>query len=337
MKMFLFIALISIGVARGQSPVVTAFPSLRIPASSRGLGMGDVGIASSVENQSLYYNASKIAFTHNFHQVSVSYTPWMRAISHDTRFIALDYVGNLSNSSALGLSVNYLQLGTIETRDNNGATIAAYPAREYNVGCSYALQIGANASLGLGFKFLGENIFTDLPRSVYSVCGDISYYQYAELGEGGRRVEWGAMLSSLGPKINVGGGQDKSSLPTNFGIGVTYTSLDEEGGNAFTVSADINKLLVPKIIGGLSDLRISAGVEYGFYNEFFLRGGMSLENQWKGNRKFCSLGVGYKGLILDQSWGIDFHYLVPFGTLTAVSPFQNCFGFTLKMNLGNFQ
>src|SRR6202008_4602439 len=99
--------------------VVTAFPSLRIPASSRGLGMGDGGIASSVDNQSLFYNASKSAFTQNFHQVSVSYTPWMAGVSHDTRFINLNYLGNVSNTSAIGVSLNYLNLGRIETRDNN--------------------------------------------------------------------------------------------------------------------------------------------------------------------------------------------------------------------------
>ncbi|MEO8172548.1 MAG: PorV/PorQ family protein [Sediminibacterium sp.] len=337
-KLFTFF-LFCCGAAKAQSPepVVTAFSSLRIPASSRGLSMGDAGIASAVENQSLYYNASKTAFTQNFHQVSVSYTPWLTAVSKDTRFIALHYLGNISNTSAIGVGINYLNLGSIETRDNNGATIAAYHSREFNIGLSYALQFGSNASLGLAFKFLGQNIFSDVPKNIYSVCGDISYYQFADLGDAGGRIEWGAVVSNLGPKVNVPGMQAKTPLPFTLGLGIGYKMAEGEGDNSFSVCADLNKLLVPEIIGELRDIRISTGIEYGYVGEFFLRGGVSLENQLRGNRKFFSLGIGYKGFVLDQSWGIDFHYIVPFGTLAAVSPFQNSCGFTLKMNLGNFQ
>jgi hypothetical protein len=57
----------------------------------------------------------------------------------------------------------------------------------------------------------------------------------------------------------------------------------------------------------------------------------------KGNRKFFSLGAGYKGFVSDQSWGFDIHWLVPFGTATVASPFQNAYGITLSLNLGSFQ
>jgi hypothetical protein len=84
-------------------------------------------------------------------------------------------------------------------------------------------------------------------------------------------------------------------------------------------------------------LRVNSGIEYGYLGEFFLRGGVSVENKNRGNRTFFGLGVGYKGFVLDQSWGIDFHYLVPFGMVAAVSPFSNSFGFSLRVNFGNFQ
>jgi hypothetical protein len=346
----LFLILLPFAVV-AQSPVITAFPSLQVPGSSRGLAMGNTGVASSQENQQLYYNAAKSAFLQNFHQVSVSYTPWMRAVSSDTRFLSLSYAGNVFNTSALGLTVNYLDLGTIAMRDNNGATLTSNKSREYNVGASYALQLNERASVGVALRLLGQNAFDNGPRNVMSVCGDVSYYQFVELGDVNRRIEWGATFSNVGPKISYG--VSKTPLPMNLGVGVGYSAMDEEG-SVFSVGLDLNKLLVPASTAGdkgilagmvasfgesaqLGLLRINSGIEYGYLGEFFLRGGVSLENKNRGNRTFFGLGVGYKGFVMDQSWGIDFHYLVPFGIVSAVSPFSNSFGFSLRVNFGNFK
>ncbi len=309
-------------------PVVTAFPSLKIPASSRGLGMGDAGIASAEANQQLYYNQAKTVFTQNFHQASVTYMPWLTGVSNDTRFMNVNYLANISNSSAMGISLNYLSLGNIATRDDNGATLSNYQPNEYNLMGSYALQIADKASLGLAFRFMGQNT---RPKNLYGVSGDISYYQYAELGDASKRLEWGAVASNLGPKVSVA--NSSVSLPANVGIGVGFKSMDANSNDSYSFSLDANRLIAED----WKAVRITAGAEYGFAGQFFIRGGVSLENKFKGDRKFFSLGAGYKGLISDQSWGLDIHYLIPFGTVAAISPFQNSYGFTLSLSFGNFQ
>lgn len=314
----------------------TAFPSLQIPSSSRGLAMGNTGIASATENQQLFYNVAKTAFLQNFHQASASYIPWMRAVSTDTRLLSLNYTGNVFNTSAIGLQVNYLDLGTITTRDNNGATLAEYKMREYNIGTSYALQLNERASLGVGLKLLGQTAFGEGPRNVFSFCGDVSYYQYVPLGDANRKIEWGVTVSNLGPKIAYSSSAFKTSLPLNVGVGVGYSDTDESG-SVFSAGMDLNRSFVAyDSTVGKRLPRLNFGVEYGYANEFFVRGGLSFESKNVGNRTFFGLGVGYKGYVMDQSWGIDVHYLVPFGSVAAVSPFQNSYGFTLKVNLGNF-
>lgn len=320
-------------LVHGQSPapVVTAFPSLAIPASSRGLSMGDGGIASSEENQQLYYNVAKTAFTQNFHQASVSYMPWLTGISKDTRLMNVNYLANLSNTSAFGVALTYLSLGNMAVRDDNGATLADYHASEYNLMGSYALQLGAKASLGAAFRLLGQHTYTTAPRNSYSVSGGISYYQYLELGDASKKLEWGAVISNLGPKVSIGG--TSTALPANVGVGISYKSTDANSSNSYCFSIDANRLIAED----WKAVRITAGAEYGFAGQFFLRGGLSLENKYKGDRKFFSLGAGYKGFVNDQSWGLDIHWLVPFGTLAVVSPFQNSYGFTLYVSFGNFQ
>jgi hypothetical protein len=341
-------------IATAQSVVITAFPSLQIPASSRGLGMGNVGIASSQENQQLYYNGAKAAFTQNFHQAAVSYMPWMNGVSEDTRFINLNYLGNVFNTSALGVALSYLNLGTLTARDNNGAAVAQYRPREFTFGVSYSLQMSEHHALGACLRLLGQSGFGEQIKNVFSVCGDLNYYGFVSLGGNHRKIEWGAVLQNLGAKISYGLANEKTFLPTNLGVGVSYTCVDEEDANRFTVAVDVNKLLVPAdggpgkgILAGmfasfgepgqLQSLRVSTGLEYGYISQFFLRGGVSLENQNRGDRKYFGLGVGYKGLVLDQSFAFDVHYIAPFGMAGSVSPFQNCYGFTLGVNFGNFQ
>jgi hypothetical protein len=264
-------------------------------------------------------------------------------------------------------------------RDNNGATIAQYKSTEYNLQLSYALQIAPNASLGVGMKFLGSQpgavldptSFTTIPKHIFTMAADISYYQRFDLDGEKHTIEVGVAITNIGPKVNLSGNDQKTFLPTNLGIGISYTNRQSETGNQFSFAIDANKLLVPttpqydsngEITAGkgpnrsvinalfssfndapggfkeeLREVRINTGAEFVFDRKFSLRGGLSLENRLKGNRKFAALGIGYNGTINDQSWGLDMHYLIPFATVTAVSPFQNNWGFTICFNLGNFQ
>ncbi len=251
-------------------------------------------------------------------------------------------------------------------RDDNGATLATYTAREYSMTASYAVQLAGNHSLGMALRFLGSQPVQAIPvsgfapegKNIFSACADLSYYGFRTFGSSGSKIEWGAVISNLGPKVGLSGYDQKTYLPTNLGIGFAYTQMNQGSADQFTVAMDVNKLLVPTPGGKhpdatvlqslvssftdapaseeLSEIRVSTGLEYGFADQFFLRGGISLENRLKGNRKFCGVGVGYKGVLMDQSWGLDFHYLFPIGNLTIVSPFQQSFGFTLKFGIGNF-
>ncbi|MES2328211.1 MAG: PorV/PorQ family protein [Bacteroidota bacterium] len=328
MKLILLILLLPVFVfSQAPDPLLTAFPSLRIPVSSRGLGMGDLGIASATENQQLYYNVAKTAFTQNFHQASVSYMPWLSGINDDTRFMNANYLADISNSSAMGIAINYLSLGNIAIRDDNGATLSNYHGSEYNLAGSYGLQVAAKASLGVAFRMIGQHIYSTAIKNAIGVSGDLSYYQFAELGSVTKKIEWGVVLSNLGPKMN------DASLPANVGVGIGYSNTDQNSGDSYSFALDANRLIKED----WRAVRMSIGGEYGFNNEIFFRGGVSYESVLTGNRKFIGLGVGYKGLVSDQSIGLDFHYLVPFGIVTGVSPFQNAFGFTLKLSFGNFQ
>lgn len=79
----------------------------------------------------------------------------------------------------------------------------------------------------------------------------------------------------------------------------------------------------------LAEISWSFGVEYWYDNKFALRAGYFTEHQYKGARKYASIGAGLKMNV----FGLDFAYLIPtngFGT----SPLANTLRFTLTFDLG---
>lgn len=64
----------------GINTVNSAVPFLRIIPDARGGAMGDVGIATSVDPNASFYNASKLAFSPKKLGLSLSYAPWLRAL-----------------------------------------------------------------------------------------------------------------------------------------------------------------------------------------------------------------------------------------------------------------
>jgi hypothetical protein len=80
----------------------------------------------------------------------------------------------------------------------------------------------------------------------------------------------------------------------------------------------------------LREVNISVGMEYWYDKLFALRAGYFYENPLKGNRKFITLGAGFRYNV----FGFDFSYLVPayFGKNVQQSPLQNTMRFSLILN-----
>ena len=63
--------------------ITTAVPFLLISPDSRAGGMGDVGVATSPDANSLHWNPAKFAFVEDEVGFAVSYVPWLRALVPD--------------------------------------------------------------------------------------------------------------------------------------------------------------------------------------------------------------------------------------------------------------
>ena len=69
--------------------ITTAVPFLIIGPDSRSGGMGDVGVASTPDVNSMHWNPAKYAFVKDDMGIAMNYVPWLRALVPD---ISLSYL-----------------------------------------------------------------------------------------------------------------------------------------------------------------------------------------------------------------------------------------------------
>jgi long-subunit fatty acid transport protein len=76
----------------------------------------------------------------------------------------------------------------------------------------------------------------------------------------------------------------------------------------------------------LQEIYWGVGVEYAYNNQFFLRGGYHYENEYKGNRKYFTLGTGFKM----STFALDAAYLI---STAQSNPLDQTLRFTLSFDM----
>ncbi len=238
---------------RCANAVTSAVPFLRIVPDARGGAMGDAGIATSADANSMHYNASKMAFADKNISISATYTPWMRNLGLQDVYLAyLSGYKKLDDRQAVGLSLRYFSLGDIEFTNENGNPLGQGRPNEFEVAAGYARKLSDRFSGALSAKFIYSNLASG--QSVGGVdikpgiagAADISMTYKAPIKVNRQKSELtiGAAITNLGSKITYTSSTNRDFIPTNLGLGGAWKfNLDEF--NTLTFTTDFNKLLVP--------------------------------------------------------------------------------------------
>ena len=334
--------------------IQTAVPFLTVSPDARSGAIGDAGVALATDKNANYWNSSKLAFIENGDQFSLSYSPWLRRLVPDINLAYLSYAHKLDDRNTIGLSLKYFNLGKIQLVDNNQQDQGTYTPNEFAVDGSFARKFGENFSLGTSLRFIYSNLsnggFSEgqQTKAGTAVAADVSLYYRNPTQFLGKDdlFAFGVNISNIGSKISYTETGQKYFLPTNLRIGVANTwYLDTY--NELTATLDANKLLVPSnpnstasvpsgIFGSFSDAGLSGelkeinfggGLEYWYNHQFALRSGYFYENPNRGNRKYLTLGVGFRY----QDFNLDFSYLVANQQQSALA---NTLRFTLGYSFG---
>lgn len=203
------------------------------------------------------------------------------------------------------------------------------------------------------------------PGSAFAADIAAYYQDYFTIGSRECQIGLGLNISNIGSKITFGGDDNSEFIPTNMRLGAALmVPVDEY--NRFTITADANKLLVPTYpkqndgestedyqervqrdyydvssIGGifksfgdapggfkeeLQEIYWSVGGEYVYHDQFALRAGYHHEAENKGNRKYFTVGAGFKMSV----FSLDAAYLIA----TAKSnPLDQTLRFTLSFDM----
>lgn len=171
------------------------------------------------------------------------------------------------------------------------------------------------------------------PGSAFAADIAAYYQDYINIGERECQLGLGLNISNIGSKITFGGSDNSEFIPTNLRLGASLMiPIDEY--NRITVAADANKLLVPtypkqeegestedyqervqkdyydvssikgifKSFGDapngfseeLEEIQWSVGAEYVYNDKFSVRAGYHHESENKGNRKYFTVGAGFR-------------------------------------------
>ncbi len=116
----------------------------------------------------------------------------------------------------------------------------------------------------------------------------------------------------------------------NYSMASEYQSwLDANGYNDLSPITGIFKSFADAPGGfreELQEIYWGVGVEYAYNNQFFLRGGYHYENEYKGNRKYFTLGTGFKMSV----FSLDAAYLI---STSQSNPLDQTLRFTLSFDM----
>ena len=203
------------------------------------------------------------------------------------------------------------------------------------------------------------------PASAFAADIAFYYNNYMMLGSRECQLGLGLTATNIGSKISFYGDEESQFIPANLRLGASLMiPMDEY--NRFTLAADANKLLVPTVPrqgvdesnsdyqdrvrkeysdmssikgitksfgdapGGFSEeleeIQWSVGAEYVYHDQFSLRAGYHHESQSKGNRKYFTVGGGFRMNV----FSLDVGYVI---STAQSNPLDQTLRFTLAFDM----
>jgi len=259
-----------------SEPGTTAANFLKIGIGAKANAMGEAFTAVADDSTSLYWNPAGLSQLKK-RELSAMYNIWFQSIRQGYLSLAFP----VAVDETVGVSVNYMDIGSLERRDEECNLIGIFRPSELHISIGYAKRVYQKLAVGLTAGWIEDNI-------------DGNYRKEAFLGNIGllyslnRHFTLGVVAQNIGNKV----GEDP--LPFILKTGIAFKS------EALTLSADIAQ---PKD----NDLYWCAGVEWWMRNSIVLRVGYKT-NQDIGTGLTAGLGFKTGKVQLDYAY-------VPYGDL----------------------
>ena len=253
----LFISVLFFNRITAQERVIsTGVPFLLITPDARAAGMGEQGVATSVDAFSQQWNPSKYVFSESKSGFGVSYTPYLSKLVNDIFLANITYFNKNTDRSAWAASLKYFSLGDIVLNDLVAGSIIQQGVErpnELTLDFSYSLLLNTKFSMGVAARFIRSDlkISSDIDASSANTLGvDIAGFYKSDLFDfqnNKARLRLGFNISNIGPRLKYDEGGQKNFIPTNLRIG-SGLNVHLDSNNKISFNLEFNKLLVPSPI-----------------------------------------------------------------------------------------
>lgn len=256
-----------------NGPGTTTANFLKIGVGARATAMGEAFTALANDGTSLYWNPAGLIQMEKT-ELSATYNLWFQDIRQGYLGFGFPSLGGI-----VGLGANYVDMGEIEGRDEEGNPTENFRASDVHLFLGYAVRF-KKIALGLTAGWVQDTIKDDVKTAFLGNIGLL--YPLSE------QLTLGAVVQNLGTQL----GNDSLPLTLKMGIALSRETL--------TLAADIAK---PQD----NDVYWCLGAEWWIQDTIALRAG------YKTNQDIgpgWSAGLGF----IFQRTRLDYAY-VPYGDL----------------------
>jgi hypothetical protein len=255
---------------------------LLIPVGVRGLGMGQANVATSYGVEALFWNPAGTAKITNSADLLFTHMDYIADIGVEYGAVSANFEG----FGVISFNIKSLSLGEIlvtTTSDPEG-TGETFSPQMLVAGVTYSKQLTDRISVGVTANYITETLGDAAANGVGFNVG-VLYDNLASING----LSFGIVIKNLGPQMKYEGSgllqqadvddfnrppgfykvdSAPFELPSTFEFGVGYQPVIDEMNNIIISGTFQNN--------NFSADEYKAGIEYGYNNTFFVRGGYAM-------------------------------------------------------------
>ena len=216
---------------------------LLIEPGARAIGMGESYVAIADDATASYFNPAALA-GQTARKLNFTHAKWLPGLADDLSYEFLAYSQPVEGWGNIGINGALLNLGEQTRTGERGEVLGTFSSYDLALSAAYGADIGDNLSAGIGLNFIRSNL-ADQGAGIERGKGVGNSFA-ADLGLLWKitpRLNFGAALRNLGPKIAYIDASQADPLPQHIVLGMAYEVLETEFHNML-LSVDLYKPLI---------------------------------------------------------------------------------------------
>lgn len=298
----------------------TSMKFLSTSLSAKASALGDAMTSLEGEAYSVFYNPAGAARTTSTFSVVGGHVSWIADINYS--FASVLYRPGSGQYGVFSLHATTVDYGEIQetilgNNEKGYYDLGNFRPNAVVFGVGYARAITNLFSVGANVKYINQNLGPATTGIRDDGSFDRNYYSANTVAidfgvlykTGFESLAFGMSVRNFSQEVSFD--EENTELPLTFRIGISadvfdfLESIDDK--HSLLVAIDANR---PRDF----DEQVLFGIEYGFINRFFLRGGYGFPNDEQG----FSTGIGVNQPVGAYGLAVDYSY-TDFGVFSGVN------------------